>query len=480
MASAKRRATVVLLLLLCFAPLEARKTRKKTTARRGTAAGGGAAGDVPLGVSLFPEALSGAECDALLEAARHLPAGEGKIGGGGAGDSRTRRSAVRGLPRSLFEKVYRTVEQKVGEANVAKWKFTGLRLQAIQLGEYIGDDQGFYNWHVDQSLLPQDLDPKSHVLLPARSARGVRVLSATLQLSEPTNYTGGELLVGTGLADRAPAERGTLVVFPSYAIHTVRPLQTGTRFSLVIWFDGVDPWIAQHSEREQTANVAAIDESGAEGGALAFQLLARTQHALGHAAAAEESCRRCADLALSNHAEQIDRVVFCHQLLATTAFNANRVDDGVRSQQHAAVAVFGAKNWQEDTSLAGWSDPESLTVVDTLASMMSKGGNAEEALQLQRRCIAADPESAMAHIKLGTTLGKLGRLGEAEQAFAESSERATSTVEPQLRAEALAKHGLALAKLSRSTEALASARAALAVDPTYPLAIRVVEQLNRP
>lgn len=65
-------------------------------------------------------------------------------------------------------------------------------------------------------------------------------------------------------------------MFPSYAIHTVRPVLSGTRFSLVVWFDGVDPGFAQHAEREQAANVAAIDESG-EASALAFQLLAKTQ-----------------------------------------------------------------------------------------------------------------------------------------------------------------------------------------------------------
>ena len=31
---------------------------------------------------------------------------------------------------------------------------------------------------------------------------------------------------------------GTIIVFPSYAVHKVNPITKGTRYSLVVWFVG--------------------------------------------------------------------------------------------------------------------------------------------------------------------------------------------------------------------------------------------------
>lgn len=367
---------VAALVLLCLVPelelASAKRARKKRVPR-----GRGEADTRPLGPSVFPEVLTASECDELLSKAKQLPTAEGKVGAGGDTDTRTRRSTVRALPREQFEATYATITNRVTEANDAKWMFNGLRLQGIQLGEYTGDDHGFYNWHVDQSVAATDLDPATKRLLSARSAGGWRVLSATLQLSDPTNYTGGELLVGTGSAHRPPAERGTLVVFPSYVIHTVRPVRGGTRFSLVIWFDGVDPAYAENAEREQAANAAAIAESGESDTELAYQLLAKTQHSLGKLDAAERSCSRVVQL----HRERSvgsGQLSYCRKLLAVTAFNSGRQEEGIQLQEAAVNAAFGTNRWQTDVPVSGWTDPDTAATVEQLATMMSKVSSKNE------------------------------------------------------------------------------------------------------
>jgi PKHD-type hydroxylase len=67
----------------------------------------------------------------------------------------------------------------------------------------------------------------------------VRKLSLSIQLTDPKKYKGGELY----LYDREKGiemkkEQGTLVLFPSYTLHEVKPVTKGERNSLVAWVTG--------------------------------------------------------------------------------------------------------------------------------------------------------------------------------------------------------------------------------------------------
>jgi PKHD-type hydroxylase len=87
-----------------------------------------------------------------------------------------------------------------------------------QLAEYREGDG--YRWHLD--------------LGPGSASR--RKLSASVQLSKPSNYSGGALeIFGSGAVDH---EQGTLAVFPSYLLHRVAPVERGVRKSLVVWATG--------------------------------------------------------------------------------------------------------------------------------------------------------------------------------------------------------------------------------------------------
>jgi len=88
---------------------------------------------------------------------------------------------------------------------------------------YEGKDNGHYTWHADKSSV----------------GSATRKLSITVQLSDPADYSGGELelnLAGDPLI--APKERGSVILFPSFCMHRVRPVTKGTRQSLIAWVVG--------------------------------------------------------------------------------------------------------------------------------------------------------------------------------------------------------------------------------------------------
>jgi len=67
-----------------------------------------------------------------------------------------------------------------------------------------------------------------------------RVLSVSIQLSDPSDYEGGDLCMhGIGGAP-SPLEnaQGTAIIFPSNLLHEVEPVTKGIRHSLVQWFKG--------------------------------------------------------------------------------------------------------------------------------------------------------------------------------------------------------------------------------------------------
>lgn len=67
----------------------------------------------------------------------------------------------------------------------------------------------------------------------------VRKLSLTVQLSDPTDYDGGELdLHLDSIPTTMKKDQGRLVLFPSYIMHEVRPITRGNRYSLVAWVTG--------------------------------------------------------------------------------------------------------------------------------------------------------------------------------------------------------------------------------------------------
>jgi PKHD-type hydroxylase len=68
----------------------------------------------------------------------------------------------------------------------------------------------------------------------------------SLCLSDEASFEGGELLFSiteknnkkTILTVEKMKKKGSLIVFPSYIWHKVKPVTKGTRYSLVTWYLG--------------------------------------------------------------------------------------------------------------------------------------------------------------------------------------------------------------------------------------------------
>ena len=115
----------------------------------------------------------------------------------------------------------------------------------MQYTQY-GEGQ-FYNWHsdgdIDTYYKPQLIAASSlNCSTDQLGIQGeqVRKLSFALQLSDPQDYTGGEVqfLDNSGKTFFAPKQRGTLMVFDSRTKHRVRRVRSGLRKSLVGWVVG--------------------------------------------------------------------------------------------------------------------------------------------------------------------------------------------------------------------------------------------------
>jgi PKHD-type hydroxylase len=66
-----------------------------------------------------------------------------------------------------------------------------------------------------------------------------RKLSLVLQLSDPSEYEGGNLQVKTSSEPQTvKKQRGFIAAFPSYVLHQVTPVTKGNRQSLVAWVSG--------------------------------------------------------------------------------------------------------------------------------------------------------------------------------------------------------------------------------------------------
>ena len=76
--------------------------------------------------------------------------------------------------------------------------------------------------------------------LPDKTARIRTDLSATLFLSEPDEYDGGELVVEDSYgAHEVKLEAGSMILYPATSLHRVEPVTRGTRFASFFWIESM-------------------------------------------------------------------------------------------------------------------------------------------------------------------------------------------------------------------------------------------------
>ena len=141
--------------------------------------------------------------------------------------------------------IYKEIHPYVHEANrMAGWNFEWDRSESCQFTKY---KQGqYYDWHCDSWDKPYERKNKND---PDNGK--IRKLSMTCQLTDGSEYSGGELEFD--FRNYEPHQReeskhlrkateilpkGSIIVFPSFLWHRVKPITRGTRYSLVLWHLG--------------------------------------------------------------------------------------------------------------------------------------------------------------------------------------------------------------------------------------------------
>ena len=145
-------------------------------------------------------------------------------------DQTVRTSRVAWIERnSLSEPIYDRMEMIILSLNSQFFQYTLAKLAPLQYAIYNGSEQAHFDWHTD------------YCRETGREEHDFRKLSITVQLSEPSDYEGGELQARVrSRIDVAPKTRGTVIAFPSFVLHRVTPVTSGVRKSLVGWVLGPD------------------------------------------------------------------------------------------------------------------------------------------------------------------------------------------------------------------------------------------------
>jgi len=137
--------------------------------------------------------------------------------------------------------IYKEIHPYIHEANkLANWNFEWDFSEPCQFTKYKLNQ--YYDWHCDSFEEPYS-DPNNK-----DSYGKIRKLSVTCQLSDGSDYEGGELEFDYRQYDphmrdeskhlvkaKEILSKGSIIVFPSFVWHRVKPVTKGTRYSLVLW-----------------------------------------------------------------------------------------------------------------------------------------------------------------------------------------------------------------------------------------------------
>lgn len=170
--------------------------------------------------SLIPSKL----IDRWDENANKLQGGPGLIYTGEE-NTDTRKAEVRWISPNKNFGLYNDICQTIFpiiDSQMDRFRVDINRTLSIQHTTYY--EGGIFKKHNDINLEIIRSDKFSH-----------RKISIVVMLSDPSEYTGGELMVGNFVM---PKEKGSVVMFLPFYLHEVKPVLSGIRKTLVIWAMG--------------------------------------------------------------------------------------------------------------------------------------------------------------------------------------------------------------------------------------------------
>jgi len=171
----------------------------------------------------FDRFLSADDIARVLEIAAHVEPERAAVGENRDLKETIRTSVVRWIyPDTNNAWLFDRIGGLVKGCNDVRYGFDLWAMtEGLQIAEY--GPGNFFEWHKDH----------------AKGRQSTRKLSITIQLSDPSEYDGGdmEFLAGPEILT-APKAIGTAMVFPAFVMHRVTPVTRGTRRSLVSWISG--------------------------------------------------------------------------------------------------------------------------------------------------------------------------------------------------------------------------------------------------
>ena len=168
------------------------------------------------------------QCQMIVDAGHQQKPEEAKVGGGVVGkhDTKKRVTTISWIPFAKMPEMYKQIENQISIVNLNHFGFDGVTLtEPAQFTEY--PKGGFYDWHMDLNAFGQD------------GKNPIRKISMTLLLSDPKDFTGGDLMFSEmGDKKPVPLKQGQAIFFASFLRHKVAPVKKGMRRSMVMWFGG--------------------------------------------------------------------------------------------------------------------------------------------------------------------------------------------------------------------------------------------------
>jgi PKHD-type hydroxylase len=139
--------------------------------------------------------------------------------------AKVRRSPIAWIRSDVLDNrwIFERLVHQIKTINDQFFNYDLTDIQSLQFTSYDAKEKGFYQKHVDMMY----------------KGTGTRKLSLSVQLSDSSDYEGGDLLLHyKNNPDVAFRNQGTATFFPSWMLHEVTPVTKGKRYSLVAWVQG--------------------------------------------------------------------------------------------------------------------------------------------------------------------------------------------------------------------------------------------------
>lgn len=171
----------------------------------------------------YPGSFSNEEVDKIIMLGDILPKEEAQTGTGSPSKGHEiRKTTLSFIPiTENSEWLFRKLTDIINLANEEYFKFNINKIQTLQYSIYNTGD--FYDVHIDTQI---------------NNFNDTRKISFSLQLTDEEEYTGGDLVLITGVNSGLSRKKGTLILFISMIGHQVTRVTSGTRRALVGWVTG--------------------------------------------------------------------------------------------------------------------------------------------------------------------------------------------------------------------------------------------------